>query len=226
VKHTTDRALPSPNHGPAICEPAVTQTREWETAYRGTRRSLSTRRSRISLFELNTEESILDLGCGDGLDLHVFVELGYTRVYGLDTSLQLLAYAEDLEVIQADIYAMPIAGDSLDVVFVNGVLHHLADVEPAILEIRRVLSNGGVFCLIEPTSSPLRWLANKLTLSPFARFSRFLTLRKQMLEEELPCQEKWLATERLFPGLLEHLGFQIVFRRRSPFSVFIKARAT
>jgi ubiquinone/menaquinone biosynthesis C-methylase UbiE len=147
-------------------------------------------------------------------------------MYGLDGSLQLLAYAQDLDVIQADIFAITIVGDSMDVVFVNGVLHHLADVERAILEIRRVLSKGGVLCLIEPTSSPLRWLANKLTLSPLARFSPFLTLRKQMLEEELPCQEKWLARERLFPGLLERLGFQIIFRRRSPFSVFIKARAT
>lgn len=178
------------------------------------------------MFDLRREHSILDVGCGDGLDLRIFGELGYKKVYGLDGSLQLLTYARDLEVIQADIYAIPMPGDSLDVVFVNGVLHHLGDVDRAIREIKRVLSKGGVLCLIEPTSSPLRWLANRLTLSPFARFSRFLTFRRQMLEEELLCQEEWLSRERSFPCLLEGIGFEIVFRRKSPFSVFIKARTT
>lgn len=140
--------------------------------------------------------------------------------------MRLLAHGHGLDVIQADIYAIPIVGDSLDVVFINGVLHHLADTERAIFEIRRILSKGGVLCITEPTSSPLHWLANKLTLSRFARFSRFLTLRKQMLEGELECQGECLSRERSFPCLLERLGFQIVFHRRSPFSVFVKALAT
>ncbi len=199
------------------------QTTEWEAAYRKTRRDRATRKRRICLFELDREQPILDLGCGDGLDLRVFRELGYRRVYGLDRSLGLLAHARDFQIIQADVYAVPVAADVCSAVFVNGVLHHLDHVEPALSEMKRVLVRGGVLCLIEPTSSPLRWLANAITLSPLARLSEFLTLRKRMLKDELPCQERWLSIEKEFPSLLERLGFQILFRRRTPFSVFIKA---
>lgn len=201
------------------------QTQEWEVAYRKTRRDRTTREQRIRLFELDPGCSILDYGCGDGLDLSLFQELGYEKVYGFDNSLGLLADARDFKVILADAYSLPLASHSLDVVFINGVLHHLDDVERALSEIIRILVPGGSLCLIEPTSSPLRWLADLVTLSPLARFSSFLTFRKRMLSEELPLQRRWLALEKRFPSLLERHGFEVLFLKRAPFSVFIKARS-
>lgn len=203
----------------------VGQSAEWEAAYRTTRRNLATRERRVRLFELDSTQSILDYGCGDGLDLCVFQELGYEKVYGFDNSLGLLAEARSFKVTLADAHSLPFAPEALDVVFINGVLHHLDDVERALSEIKRILVPGGTLCLIEPASSPLRWMANLLTLSPLAGFSRFLSSRRKMLEEELPLQQRWLALERGLPFLLEGLGFRILFCRRSPFSVFIKARA-
>lgn len=199
------------------------QTEEWEVAYRKTRRNHSTREHRIRLFELDPGQSILDYGCGDGLDLRIFRELGYEKVYGFDNSLGLLADARGFKVILADAYSLPLAPQSLDVVFINGVLHHLNDVERALSEIVRILVPGGWLCLIEPTSSPLRWLANRLTLSPFAQFSSFLSFRKRMLMEELPLQRRWLALEKRFPSLLGKYGLEVLLLKRTPFSVFIKA---
>lgn len=200
------------------------QSAEWETAYRKTRRSLATRERRIRLFELDPGQSILDYGCGDGLDLRILQELGYEKVYGFDNSLGLLADARGFKVILADAYSLPLAPQSLDVVFINGVLHHLDDIERALSEIKRILVLGGALCLIEPTSSPLRWLANRLTLSPLARFSPFLSFRKRMLLEELSLQRRWLALEKRFPSLLERHGFDLLLLKRTPFSVFMKAR--
>lgn len=200
------------------------QAAQWEEAYRMTRRNLATRERRIRLFELDPGRSILDYGCGDGLDLHIFQELGYEKVYGFDNSLGLLADARAFKVVLADAYSLPLAPQSLDVVFINGVLHHLDDVERALSEIKRILVPGGTLCLIEPTSSFLRWLANRVTLSPLARFSPFLSFRKRMLLEELPLQRRWLALEKRFPSLLERRGFQVLLLRHTPFSVFIKAR--
>lgn len=200
------------------------QTKEWEAAYRKTRRDRTTREGRIRLFELDPEQSILDYGCGDGLDLRIFQELGYEKVYGFDNSLGLLADARGFRLILADAYSLPLAPQSLDVVFINGVLHHLDDVDRALSEVKRILVPGGSLCLIEPTSSFLRRLANRLTLSPLARFSLFLSFRKRMLLEELPLQRRWLALEKRFPSLLERRGFEVLFLKRTPFSVFIKAR--
>lgn len=200
------------------------QSTEWEIAYRMTRRDLATRERRIRLFELDPRQSILDYGCGDGLDLRVFQELGYEKVYGFDNSLGLLADARGFKVILADAYSLPLAPQSLDVVFINGVLHHLDDVERALSEIKRILVPGGSLCLIEPASSLLRWLANRLTLSPLARFSFFLSSRKKMLLEELPLQRRWLTLEKRFPSLLKSHGFEVLYLKRTPFSVFIKAR--
>jgi len=201
------------------------QSAEWERAYRKTRRNLATRERRIRLFEFNSGQSILDYGCGDGLDLRVFQELGYNKkVYGFDSSHGLLADARGFKVILADGYSLPLAPQSLDAVFINGVLHHLVDVDRALGEIERILVPGGFLCVIEPTSSLLRWLADRLTLSPLARFSSFLSFRKKMLMEELPLQRRWLAVEKRFPLLLKRHGFEVLLLKRTPFSVFIKAR--
>ncbi len=200
------------------------QTQEWEAAYRKTRRDRTTREERIRLFELDLGCSILDYGCGDGLDLSLFQALGYERAYGLDSSLRLLTDARAFKVVLADAYSTPFASQSFDVVFVDGMLHHLEEVERCLREIKRVLVPEGTLCLIEPASSPLRWLADLVTLSPLARFSNFLSLRKRMLLEELPLQRRWLALEKRFPSLLERHRFKVLFLKRTPFSVFIKAR--
>lgn len=61
----------------------------------------------------------------------------------------------DAGVERQDLTAMTFADDSADVLIANHVLEHVADVEPALGEIRRVLKPGGLAILQTPFSAVL-----------------------------------------------------------------------
>ena len=101
--------------------------------------------------------SLLDLGTGTGRMLELFgpqVERGL----GLDLSLDMLLLARDrleraglkhCSVRQGDLYDLPIANDSFDVVILHQVLHFLDDGGRAIKEAARVLRPGGRLVVID-----------------------------------------------------------------------------
>ncbi|MGB7619129.1 MAG: class I SAM-dependent methyltransferase, partial [Pseudolabrys sp.] len=101
--------------------------------------------------------SLLDLGTGTGRMLELFgpeIERGL----GLDLSLDMLLLARDrleraglknCSVRQGDIYDLPLADDSFDVVILHQVLHFLDDGARAIREAARVLRPGGRLLVID-----------------------------------------------------------------------------
>ncbi|AXK83233.1 methyltransferase domain-containing protein [Pseudolabrys taiwanensis] len=101
--------------------------------------------------------SLLDLGTGTGRMLELFgphVERGL----GLDLSLDMLLLARDrleraglkhCSVRQGDLYDLPIANDSFDVVILHQVLHFLDDGGRAIKEAARVLRPGGRLLVVD-----------------------------------------------------------------------------
>jgi ubiquinone/menaquinone biosynthesis C-methylase UbiE/DNA-binding transcriptional ArsR family regulator len=101
--------------------------------------------------------SLLDLGTGTGRMLEMFgpeIERGL----GLDLSLPMLHLARDrleraglknCSVRQGDIYDLPIANDSFDVVILHQVLHFLDDGARAIREAARVLRPGGRLLVVD-----------------------------------------------------------------------------
>ena len=101
--------------------------------------------------------SLLDLGTGTGRMLELFgpeIERGL----GLDLSLDMLLLARDrleraglknCSVRQGDIYDLPLANDSFDVVILHQVLHFLDDGVRAIHEAARVLRPGGRLLVID-----------------------------------------------------------------------------
>ena len=101
--------------------------------------------------------SLLDLGTGTGRMLELFgpeIERGL----GLDLSLDMLLLARDrleraglthCSVRQGDIYDLPLANDSFDVVIVHQVLHFLDDGARAIHEAARVLRPGGRLLVVD-----------------------------------------------------------------------------
>jgi ubiquinone/menaquinone biosynthesis C-methylase UbiE len=101
--------------------------------------------------------SLLDLGTGTGRMLELFgpeIERGL----GLDLSLDMLLLARDrleraglknCSVRQGDIYDLPLANDSFDVVILHQVLHFLDDGARAIHEAARVLRPGGRLLVID-----------------------------------------------------------------------------
>jgi ubiquinone/menaquinone biosynthesis C-methylase UbiE/DNA-binding transcriptional ArsR family regulator len=101
--------------------------------------------------------SLLDLGTGTGRMLELFgpeIERGL----GLDLSLDMLQLARDrleraglknCSVRQGDIYDLPLANDSFDVVILHQVLHFLDDGARAIHEAARVLRPGGRLLVVD-----------------------------------------------------------------------------
>jgi len=96
---------------------------------------------------------LLEVGCGRGIALAYFQErLRPTRLVGLDIDSSLLAEAQSswkggapVELVWADVRAMPLSDASIDLVVDFGTLFHIARPERAVREIARVLSPGGLF---------------------------------------------------------------------------------
>ncbi|HSE11785.1 MAG TPA: class I SAM-dependent methyltransferase [Rudaea sp.] len=101
--------------------------------------------------------SLLDLGTGTGRMLEMFGP-AIERGLGLDLSLDMLLLARDrleraglrnCSVRQGDIYDLPLANDSFDVVILHQVLHFLDDGARAIREAARVLRPGGRLLVVD-----------------------------------------------------------------------------
>ena len=101
--------------------------------------------------------SLLDLGTGTGRMLEMFGP-DIERGLGLDLSLDMLLLARDrleraglrnCSVRQGDIYDLPLANDSFDVVILHQVLHFLDDGARAIREAARVLRPGGRLLVVD-----------------------------------------------------------------------------
>src|SRR5690348_11709343 len=110
--------------------------------------------------------ALLDLGTGTGRMLEMFgpqIERGL----GIDLSLDMLLMARDrleraglrnCSVRQGDIYDLPLAKDSFDVVIIHQVLHFLDDGARAVKEAARVLRPGGSLLVVDFAPHELEFL--------------------------------------------------------------------
>jgi ubiquinone/menaquinone biosynthesis C-methylase UbiE len=93
---------------------------------------------------------VLEAGCGIGTDAVEFARAS-ARYTGLDFSPTALDLArrrfalEGLEarLVEGSVTALPFPERSFDLVYSNGVLHHVEDTQRAIREVHRVLRPGG-----------------------------------------------------------------------------------
>jgi SAM-dependent methyltransferase len=91
---------------------------------------------------------VLDAGCGMGRHARQVAPFA-RRVFALDFSLAIEQAArntsdlENVECIQGDLLALPLADSAFDFVYSLGVLHHLADTERAVASLVRKLRPGG-----------------------------------------------------------------------------------
>lgn len=92
------------------------------------------------------QESILDLGCGDG-QLTQRIAAAGASVVGLDASPEMVAAAH-ARGIAADVgnaETLPYVDGTFDAVFSNAALHWVRDQDAMLAEVRRVLKPGGRF---------------------------------------------------------------------------------
>jgi ubiquinone/menaquinone biosynthesis C-methylase UbiE len=125
---------------------------------------------------------VLDVGCGQGIDMMRYARAG-ADVSGIDLTprhaelarMHLAAMGFDATVVDGDAESMPFADMSFDRVSSNGVLHHTPDMPAALREIHRVLVPGGEACVIVYNRRSFHyWLMQVLTLG---------VLHRQLLEE-------------------------------------------
>jgi SAM-dependent methyltransferase len=101
-----------------------------------------------------TGETVLDLGCGAGLDLFLYAQrIGRTgRLFGLDLSESMLAKARsnltalgisNVEWLHAAADGIPLPDNSVDLVTANGIFNLSPDKDAVMREVARVLKPGG-----------------------------------------------------------------------------------
>lgn len=98
--------------------------------------------------------SLLDVGSGPGtITVDFASRLSDGHVVGIDQSADIVAQATALaesqeqtnvEFVTADVYALPFADDTFDIVHAHQVLQHLGDPVAALGEMRRVAKTGGI----------------------------------------------------------------------------------
>ena len=115
-------------------------------------------------------QSVMDFGCGTGSAVPDLLRLpGVSQVLGVDVSQELLGVARrrhETERVRFTTVAEHAASSDIDLVFCNGVFHHIAPSDrPAALEhIRNSLRPGGWFALWEnnPWNPGTRYVMSRI----------------------------------------------------------------
>jgi 2-polyprenyl-3-methyl-5-hydroxy-6-metoxy-1,4-benzoquinol methylase len=94
---------------------------------------------------------VLDVGCGMGRFAEVATRWG-ARVVGIDLSLAAEVAAKnlvdrDFVAFQADVFSLPFALESFDLIYSLGVLHHTPDCEAAVKSLEKFLKPGGILAV-------------------------------------------------------------------------------
>ena len=107
-----------------------------------------------ALAELRAGQTVLDLGCGGGIDVLLSARrVGPTgKAFGLDMTDQMLALAEEnkqksgltnVHFLRGEIESIPLPDDCVDVIISNCVINLSADKDRVLREAFRVLRPGG-----------------------------------------------------------------------------------
>jgi 2-polyprenyl-6-hydroxyphenyl methylase/3-demethylubiquinone-9 3-methyltransferase len=137
---------------------------------------------------------VLDLGCGKGRFARRLAEAG-AEVVGLDLSAAMLAEATGVGRVRGSARRLPFAAATFDAVVAVEVFEHLAAVEPALAEARRVLRPGGVLAIVDKNAGALDaarpWLPKLLVKWIDERRGRW------MYPAGGPVRERWFWPGRL-----------------------------
>ena len=98
--------------------------------------------------------SILDVGAGIGVASSAFARNGAQMVYALEPdrselvglgAMERVIDGLPVQAVQGVVENLPLADESLDIVYGRQVFHHTSDLERAVRECARVLRKGGIF---------------------------------------------------------------------------------
>lgn len=109
----------------------------------------------FSLFSdlINKDSRILDIGCAMGGFLDFLSKKGFKNLYGIDVSQGYVDNSYDYDIKFGDAENIPFENNFFDVVVLDQVMEHIQEPIKAVIEIKRVLNNGGFVCIGVPDAS-------------------------------------------------------------------------
>jgi ubiquinone/menaquinone biosynthesis C-methylase UbiE len=119
-------------------------------------------RARIvaDLASVGRSDTVVDIGCGAGNSVRAAAQRGAT-VIGVDPATMMLGVARlatrrrpGITWLAGSAESLPLPAHSATVVWSVATVHHWADVDAGLAEVRRVLSPGGRFLAIERRVRP------------------------------------------------------------------------
>ena len=164
---------------------------------------------------------VLELGCGAGYDAYQFCRNG-SDYFGIDIApaniervkKYLGLYGYEPKVIEGDVENLPFEGNSFEVIFSFGVLHHTPDIAKSLLEAHRVLRPEGEFYVIVYHKNSIFYWITLLLFNHYLRFGfmkqRFkerLSMIEYTTNQELPLVNAY--TRRELRKMLEDSGFAV-----------------
>lgn len=154
----------------------------------------------LQRFETNNEIDVLDLGCGDGATALYMSELFPAfLIKGIDVSGESISVAKKRAVLNAEFShydgtKIPYSENRFDLVFVAGVLHHVAEEKQfsLVAEIARVLKPGGRLYLFEhnPSNPFTRYLVNTCVFDKGVKLLSSSRCQELIRRNELEIKDK------------------------------------
>ncbi len=153
----------------------------------------------LQAYETNEPLKVLDLGCGDGAsEIFMLRYFSHWKVEGIDVSKESIEMAKRQQLPNAvfnvyDGINIPFADNSFDIVFVAGVLHHVAFHlhEAMIAEMKRVLKTGGRLVIYEhnPYNPLTKYLVKTCVFDKDARLLRCAYLKNKLQQQRFNIQQ-------------------------------------
>ena len=118
--------------------------------------SLEKTRELVGLLRLPEGGRVLDVACGDGYHMELLRNLGFRRIYGVDTDEEMLEIAAEkgLNVRYGTPYELDIQG-AFDVIIMCDLIGYLEDPELALNKINTALKESGILYLSVPVYESL-----------------------------------------------------------------------
>jgi len=154
-------------------------TRHWQTqldSINGTTESENNLRNNLDFpLEELRDKIVLDAGCGSGRYAEIVLKYGGTLVgfdlsQAIDAAYQNMGHHSKAHFIQADIFHLPFAFDTFDLIYSIGVLHHTPEPQRAFTNLVHYLKPSGKIAL------KVYARYNKLYVA-ISEFWRFFTTR-------------------------------------------------
>jgi len=155
--------------------PSVLRSHRWRTAENS---------AAYLLDRLGPGQDLLDVGCGPGTitrDLARLVAPG--MVVGIDAAPTVIAEASaeasggNVSFRVGDVYTLPFADGSFDIVHAHQVLQHLAEPVAALREMRRVLRPGGLVAVRDADFAGFIWAPSDRLLDRWMALYHAVTAR-------------------------------------------------